>query len=347
MLQIAFKYSPLFHLGSIDLGPKPRRSQTTTTYFFTLLRLLLYHESLLVAIAEVLQILMRTDFKFGFFKSSEPQVDPNLGISCKSDKVQSLPKQYTSSDAWRKTFELPVRPYKYAVNKAIRIYQEDAVEECVKVWNLCADEDQGVLKALSSGCDVVAGVVEGGFTVWMGTRFLLNFLVDKAVDFAGKRVLDLGCGAGVLGIYALLHCAASVTFQDFNHCVIKAWTVPNVRLQSTVEEQHADFWAGDWEDLADVWRLQGKQFDMILTAETIYRRDLYSKLLTVLEAVSAPECCVYLVSKLAYHGNDGSLESFCDFIHRTCVFTCKKVQLESGNTCYGCLVMTKIKTHEQ
>lgn len=128
---------------------------------------------------------------------------------------------------------------------------------------------------------------------------------------------------------------------------MKAWTVPNVELQSTVEEQQTDFWTGDWEDLAGVWRMQGKQFDVILTAETIYRNDLYSKLFTVLETVSAPDCCVYLVGKLAYHGNDGGLEGFCDFIDRTCMFTYERLQFESESTCYGCLIMTKSKTKGQ
>ncbi|KAL5107551.1 hypothetical protein TcWFU_003466 [Taenia crassiceps] len=286
-------------------------------------------------------------FQFGFFKGLEPQLGSSSGTSHNLDRLRPSPKQYTLSDAWRGTRDLSTRLYEYVDNKAIRIYKEDAVEECVKKWNLCIDGDQRVLRVLSLGCDVVAGIVEGGFTVWMGTRLLLNFLVGRAVDFAGKRVLDLGCGAGVLGIHALLHHAASVTFQDFNYCVMKAWTVPNVELQSKVEEQQVDFWTGDWEDLADVWCKQGKQFDMILTAETIYRSDLYPKLLKVLEAVSAPSCCVYLVGKLAYHGNDGSLEGFCDFVDRTSTFTYKKVQLENANTCYGCLVMTKIKTKGQ
>eukprot|EP00108_Taenia_solium_P004422 TsM_000505600 transcript=TsM_000505600 gene=TsM_000505600 len=290
---------------------------------------------------------MRMDFKFGFFRSLEPRLDSSSGTGCNLDELRPLPKQYTLSDAWRKTRGLPIRPYKYADNMAIRIYKEDAVEECVKTWNLCIDEDQRALRVLSLGCDVVAGIVEGGFTVWTGTRLLLNFLVDRAIDFAGRRVLDLGCGAGVLGIHALLHHAASVTFQDFNYCVMKAWTVPNVELQSIAVEQKVDFWTGDWENLADIWHTQGEQFDVILTAETIYRSDLYSKLFTVLEAVSAPDCCIYLVSKLAYHGNDGSLEGFCDFVDHKCVFTYEKVQLESENTCYGCLIMTKIKTKGQ
>ena len=87
------------------------------------------------------------------------------------------------------------------------------MEKCVKTRNSDMEEDQKALDALSCEYDVIAGVVEGGFTVWEGTGLLLNFLVDEAVDFTHKRVLDLGCGAGLLGIHALLHGAASVTFQ--------------------------------------------------------------------------------------------------------------------------------------
>lgn len=73
-----------------------------------------------------------------------------------------------------------------------------------------------MLEALSSDRDVVCGVVEGGFTVWEGTRHLLSYLQRTRSPppvFEGKRVLDLGCGAGLLGLYALLHGASHVTFQ--------------------------------------------------------------------------------------------------------------------------------------
>lgn len=51
-----------------------------------------------------------------------------------------------------------------------------------------------------------------------------NFLTDLENDsnadaltdsFENKNILDLGCGAGVLGILALKSNAKSVTFQDF------------------------------------------------------------------------------------------------------------------------------------
>lgn len=63
---------------------------------------------------------------------------------------------------------------------------------------------------------------EGGLKIWECTQDLADFLTktdenDKNLlnDFEGKRVLDLGCGVGVLGVLALIHKAQGVTFQDY------------------------------------------------------------------------------------------------------------------------------------
>lgn len=42
----------------------------------------------------------------------------------------------------------------------------------------------------------------------------MNYLIEEKVDFRNKRVLDLGCGVGILGIYALTR-GATVDFQDY------------------------------------------------------------------------------------------------------------------------------------
>lgn len=63
----------------------------------------------------------------------------------------------------------------------------------------------------------------GGGKVWECTQDLGNFLTDLENDcdaafiddFENKNILDLGCGAGILGILALKSNAKSVTFQDY------------------------------------------------------------------------------------------------------------------------------------
>lgn len=72
---------------------------------------------------------------------------------------------------------------------------------------------------LDEKCDVESGEYEGGRVVWECTKDLLAFLAAKT-QLEGKRVLDLGCGQGLLGIYALKKNASLVHFSDYNESVI-------------------------------------------------------------------------------------------------------------------------------
>ena len=56
----------------------------------------------------------------------------------------------------------------------------------------------------------------GGLKIWEGTIDLLEWLLSNHPDASlkGKYVLDLGCGAGLLGI-AAMECGANVVFQDY------------------------------------------------------------------------------------------------------------------------------------
>lgn len=75
------------------------------------------------------------------------------------------------------------------------------------------------LIANDSVSDLIPKVYEGGFKVWECTQDLADFLVDKS-EFEGKRVCDLGCSAGILGILSLENGALSVDFQDYVRLVI-------------------------------------------------------------------------------------------------------------------------------
>ncbi|XP_040905924.1 histidine protein methyltransferase 1 homolog [Toxotes jaculatrix] len=78
--------------------------------------------------------------------------------------------------------------------------------------------------------DLIPGVYEGGLKVWECTYDLLELIEKDGETFGGKAVLDLGCGAGLLGILALKRGARHVHFQDYNSTVIEQLTVPNVIL---------------------------------------------------------------------------------------------------------------------
>lgn len=54
----------------------------------------------------------------------------------------------------------------------------------------------------------------GGLKVWECSYDLIKYLLNEKISFAGKMVLDLGCGAGIVGLLALLK-GSNVHFQDY------------------------------------------------------------------------------------------------------------------------------------
>lgn len=73
-----------------------------------------------------------------------------------------------------------------------------------------------IKSAESKHSDLLPGVYEGGAKIWECTIDLIDYFVEntKISDFKAKRVLDLGCGSGLLGIYAVT-CGSTVHFQDY------------------------------------------------------------------------------------------------------------------------------------
>lgn len=85
-----------------------------------------------------------------------------------------------------------------------------------------AEEADDLKSAERNDSDVVPGIYEGGAKIWECTQDLGDYLTalddtGRAIidEFIDKSVLDLGCGAGLLGILALQHGSATVHFQDY------------------------------------------------------------------------------------------------------------------------------------
>lgn len=70
-------------------------------------------------------------------------------------------------------------------------------------------------RCIADGIDVVPGLIEGGWTIWDGSRDLIKFIYRKSIylKFKNKNILELGCGCGLPGILALKHGAKLVRFQ--------------------------------------------------------------------------------------------------------------------------------------
>ncbi|NXC29746.1 MET18 methyltransferase, partial [Campylorhamphus procurvoides] len=212
-----------------------------------------------------------------------------------------------------------------------------------------ADSEGIVSKSVSSHSDLIPGVYEGGLKIWECTFDLMDFFSEAKIEFSNKTVLDLGCGAGLLGIVALKGKAESVHFQDYNSTVIEEITLPNVVANCINEgssgkdrkgsnppakrpkkgEGSPDvfakcrFFSGEWSEVSQLLLSSKKPFskyDIILTSETIYNPDYYGALHDTLAQLLDRNGRVYLASKVHYFGVGGGIYLFEKLIEERNVF---------------------------
>ncbi|KAJ3610514.1 hypothetical protein NHX12_022606 [Muraenolepis orangiensis] len=110
------------------------------------------------------------------------------------------------------------------------------------------DEEEILSRTADERSDLISGVYEGGLKVWECTYDLLEWVDSDGETFGNKSILDLGCGAGLLGILALKRGASKVHFQDYNSTVIKQLTLPNVLLNCQEDEPEEDEGGSDSDE---------------------------------------------------------------------------------------------------
>ena len=72
--------------------------------------------------------------------------------------------------------------------------------------------------------------------MWDCSFDLVDYVYQNGAEkFAGKRVIELGCGQGLPGIMALKVGASRVVFQDFNAEVLNKATQPVIEMNLGVE----------------------------------------------------------------------------------------------------------------
>ena len=200
----------------------------------------------------------------------------------------------------------------------------------------CGDDNVSSLPVPTTH-DVVAGVYEGGAKLWEGGVDLARLLVAHAglgehpeapraapdapplPCLVGARVLELGAGAGLLGVVAALAGASSVTFADYNAGVLAltAATVAAARGRGAeAESGHSSFppvryFAGDWRDLPAVLEaskdLPEGGYTLILGAEVSYSPTTTPTLATALATLLPPAGAgaALIASKRYYFGLGG------------------------------------------
>ena len=184
------------------------------------------------------------------------------------------------------------------------------------------------LLELSNSChsDLIPGVYEGGLKVWECAFDLVEYLAESGIDFSGVNILELGCGAGLPAIFALIKGAKEVHFQDYNPEVIDNVTIPSVLLNipgSKSADCGCRFYSGDWSNLIEL--IPSGRYDVILTSETIYSPASQPKLLAALKHLLRPQGGVaYVAAKSYYFGVGGSISLFTELVKEDGYFNIEK-----------------------
>uniref|UniRef100_K1R994 protein-histidine N-methyltransferase n=1 Tax=Magallana gigas TaxID=29159 RepID=K1R994_MAGGI len=197
------------------------------------------------------------------------------------EKTEDFQELFSSKLDYKILSQFHQSSYKFC-NVDIACYKSEDIEQWI-VENNSAEESV-VKSAAASHSDLLPAVYEGGLTVWECGCDLAEFISGEGIDFRGKSVIELGCGAGLPGICAMKCGAEQVYFQDYNSEVISYFTIPNVQLNETTCQ--CRFFSGDWGEFQKYARNQpDMRFDYILTAETIYSSENYPKLHSLLETL--------------------------------------------------------------
>eukprot|EP00118_Oscarella_pearsei_P012501 m.92598 g.92598 ORF g.92598 m.92598 type:complete len:290 (+) comp36746_c0_seq3:34-903(+) len=190
------------------------------------------------------------------------------------------------------------------------------------------------LKTCAQHSDLIPSVYEGGFKIWECSIDLIEYFVARGIQFAGKRVLELGCGSGLPGIYALTRGASEVHFQDYNPEVIQHITIPNVmiNLQQGDDKvtESCKFYAGDWHHINDLFTSDKRErYDLILTSETIYNPETYPILIQLFRDQLKQSGTVYVAAKTNYFGVGGSTQLFTETLLKSGKFFMESHQVTS------------------
>ncbi|NXC12369.1 MET18 methyltransferase, partial [Corythaeola cristata] len=261
-----------------------------------------------------------------------------------------------------KEHEVPEDINKVLENKVMETVSDLYHVNMSVVEMMCLDgtDEEGIVsKSVSSHSDLIPGVYEGGLKIWECTFDLIDYFSEAEIQFTNKTVLDLGCGAGLLGIVALKGKAEKVHFQDYNSTVIDEITLPNVvancindsnRMGGRDNRKTSEppskrpkkaecspavltkcrFFSGEWSEVSQLLLSSNKPFskyDVILTSETIYNPDHYSTLHDTLAQLLDKHGRVYLASKAHYFGVGGGIYLFEKFIEERNVFKTSIVKI--------------------
>jgi predicted nicotinamide N-methyase len=126
---------------------------------------------------------------------------------------------------------------------------------------------------------------------WAGGQALARYVLDHPDAVAGKRVLDLAAGSGLVAIAAAMAGAAPVIAAD-----IDAFTEPAIALNAAANGVYVEIITQDLlvEVLLDGAAPPGARYDVILVGDLFYERDTSARALAFLDRHAATDTRVLI-----------------------------------------------------
>ena len=247
-------------------------------------------------------------FSFGFFEQGK--------------REEALP---TKRDADHTEVESGVL-YKSQVSLAESAYFEQELPSSLVV-RLVNGATLSQADIVAKRTDLLPGVYEGGLKVWECTYDIIGYLQGES-GMHPSKVLDLGCGAGIAGLWILKHWSdCSVTFHDLNKSVLAEATAKNILFNEALEGELAsrtDFIYGPWSSAHNL--LSSESYDLIITADTLYNPDNHQILHDLLLHSLKPGGIVLIGSKRFYFGVGGGVTNFMRIVQDSKKATAKVIR---------------------
>uniref|UniRef100_A0A3B5M3M5 protein-histidine N-methyltransferase n=1 Tax=Xiphophorus couchianus TaxID=32473 RepID=A0A3B5M3M5_9TELE len=250
----------------------------------------------------------------------QAEVDDNTPAGPVKEAKEHLPPsdpQFLLTDGVFETITIGTLPPLHFLNETVFERTASEREDREKILSFREEKNS----------DLISGVYEGGLKVWECTYDILEIMEKEGETFSGKTVLDLGCGAGLLGILALKRGARQILFQDYNKEDLNSGSPPPKKRAADLSKhplmRKCLFYSGDWRTFIPLVLKKEPQpkFDIIFTSETIYNTCYYPALHETLHKLLAPSGLVYLATKSHYFGVGGGLHLFETFVEQRGVFS--------------------------